>query len=240
VVRWDKEAVPFQRGAWVRLYGIPIHAWSEDFARVLISTPSLEIISRVDKLLIDGQMVDIKIVEECGVNIGEDACLFEDEDEQKSQSDNEEVFCDPETCKNIDIVVDKIVKELEVEDLNTVAESREVVGAGVDIVDAIPEAMSDVGSKATLDNGEAATTQSTAMPEVVRTTSGVEDVANLDGEMLQDGRVLKLVNQAEEDDKGDDGQGKKPALQLVGKQHVSTVSGPPFKGKSVMSGPWST
>lgn len=26
IVRWEKQSVPFQRGAWLRLYGIPLHA----------------------------------------------------------------------------------------------------------------------------------------------------------------------------------------------------------------------
>lgn len=86
----------------MRLYGIPLHAWNEsffklcvldcgrylrtdscsldkerfDYARVLVATSSLEIVSLVDKLLIDGVLVDVKIVEECGFNIGEVACLF--------------------------------------------------------------------------------------------------------------------------------------------------------------------
>ena len=68
IVRWDKEVVPFRRGAWLRLYGIPILAWNEnlfklcvfecgtylrtddmtldrgrfDYARVLVLTPSLD------------------------------------------------------------------------------------------------------------------------------------------------------------------------------------------------------
>ena len=31
IVRWDKDVVPFRRGAWLRLYCIPIHAWNENF-----------------------------------------------------------------------------------------------------------------------------------------------------------------------------------------------------------------
>ncbi|MCI16338.1 hypothetical protein A2U01_0037480, partial [Trifolium medium] len=27
--RWDREIMPFQRGAWLRLYGIPLHAWND-------------------------------------------------------------------------------------------------------------------------------------------------------------------------------------------------------------------
>jgi len=29
IARWDKKAVPFKRGAWLRLYGIPLHEWNE-------------------------------------------------------------------------------------------------------------------------------------------------------------------------------------------------------------------
>jgi len=148
VVRWEKEVVPFRMGTWLRLYGIPIHAWNDnffklcvmdcgtylrtdetslergrfDFARVLISTPSLDFVTRVDQLLIDEHMVEIKIVEEWGFNIGEDACLFEDDEDQKSQSNSDEVHGDSESYKNVDTIVDKIVKDLEVENLNTVFE----------------------------------------------------------------------------------------------------------------------
>ena len=31
LVGWTKEVMPFQRGAWIRLYGIPIHTWNENF-----------------------------------------------------------------------------------------------------------------------------------------------------------------------------------------------------------------
>jgi len=101
-VRWNKEAIPFRRGAWLRLFGIPIHAWSEnffklcvmdcgtflctddislergrfDYACVLISTSSLDIVSAGVHVMIDGKLVDIKIIEEWGFNIGENACLF--------------------------------------------------------------------------------------------------------------------------------------------------------------------
>ncbi|KEH16293.1 hypothetical protein MTR_0242s0010, partial [Medicago truncatula] len=145
VVRCDKEVVPFRRGAWVRLYGIPIHAWKA--------------ISCVDRLVIDGQSVDIKIVEDWGGNAGEDACLFEEEDEQPSQSDNEELFRDPETSKNIDLVVDEMVRELEVEELNNVADLMDGVDAGSDVA-----AMAVVGPGNTLVNGECASSHHTTVP----------------------------------------------------------------------------
>jgi hypothetical protein len=90
IVRWEKNVVPFQRGAWLRLYGVPLHAWNEsffklctldcgrflrsdscsverdrfDYARILIATSNLEIINSSESVLVDGVMVTIKIVEE--------------------------------------------------------------------------------------------------------------------------------------------------------------------------------
>lgn len=49
--------------------------------------------------MIDGILVEIKIIEEWGLNIGEDACLFNDNEDQKSQSDIEEAQGDPKACK---------------------------------------------------------------------------------------------------------------------------------------------
>jgi predicted SpoU family rRNA methylase len=34
--RWDKTVVPFQRGVWFRLYGIPLHAWNESFFKLCV------------------------------------------------------------------------------------------------------------------------------------------------------------------------------------------------------------
>jgi len=95
MVHWKKEVLPFQRGAWIRLYGIPIHAWNEsffklcvldcgrylradscslnrerfDYARVLISTASLDAINITDQILVDGMLVEVKIIEEWGFNL---------------------------------------------------------------------------------------------------------------------------------------------------------------------------
>lgn len=89
-VRWNKDIVKFERGAWVRIYGIPIHAWNAsffklsvldcgrflrldnstvakdrfDYARVLLATSSLDVINFSEKILIDGVVVDLKIIEE--------------------------------------------------------------------------------------------------------------------------------------------------------------------------------
>jgi hypothetical protein len=84
-VRWENEAIPYRRGAWVRIYGIPLHAWNVlffklcvmdcgrflrpnsytaakdrlDFARVLIATQELAVIKKVEQLLVDGSLVEV-------------------------------------------------------------------------------------------------------------------------------------------------------------------------------------
>jgi len=54
-----------------------------DFARVLIATTSIEAINCSETLMIYGDLVTMKIVEEWGFNFGDDACLY-DEDEDSS------------------------------------------------------------------------------------------------------------------------------------------------------------
>jgi len=36
VTGWTKTVLPFQRGAWIRLYGILLHAWNEDFFKLYV------------------------------------------------------------------------------------------------------------------------------------------------------------------------------------------------------------
>jgi hypothetical protein len=131
--------MPFQGRAWLRLYGLPLHAWNEkcfelcvldcgcylrrdncslgrklfDFARVLIATSFLDFVNLVDKILVDGVLVEVKIIEEWRFNLGEDAFLFEEKDGSKSScSDHADVQGDPEAGNHVDILVDKIVEEL--------------------------------------------------------------------------------------------------------------------------------
>ncbi|GAU22961.1 hypothetical protein TSUD_247050 [Trifolium subterraneum] len=138
-VRWNNEVVSAQRGAWVRLYGIPLHAWNEnffklcvldcrrymradnctvekvrlDYARILIATSALEAVNSAEKLLIDGELIEVKIIEEWGLALGDDACLFDNElDSETNYSDNEAALCDREASNNIDILVDKITTDV--------------------------------------------------------------------------------------------------------------------------------
>lgn len=104
-VKWKKDVVVRERGAWVRIYGVPLQAWNLDFfklcvydcgrllkvdeatldkihfdyARVLVSTHSLDLINADAKVLVDGTPFDFKIVEEGGFSLGEDACLSDED-----------------------------------------------------------------------------------------------------------------------------------------------------------------
>lgn len=254
--------VPLRRGAWLRVYGIPIHAWNElffklcvmecgtylrmddmsldrgrfDYARILISTSSIEAVNCVDQVSIDGRLVDLKIVEEWGFNLGEDACLFEDEEDQKSISDVDEMHHDPETCRNVDNMVDKIVKDLEVEDLNTVFEAQDVELAAAENSIYVPTALPDLGSQEVPENiVDMATLRNIAM-----SVSDEVEVNSGDGENAQDFGVSKVATQDVVVCKGVVDHGMPTEFPKVGIEHVSSVSGPPFVGKKLWSGSWST
>ncbi|MCI18222.1 sulfate transporter [Trifolium medium] len=52
-----------------------------DYARILIATSALEVVKCVEKVMIDGELIEVKIIEEWGLALGEDACLFDNEPE---------------------------------------------------------------------------------------------------------------------------------------------------------------
>jgi hypothetical protein len=141
--RWDYDGRPYQRGAWVRLYGVPLNAWNVDFfklcvfdcgrfiradscsaekdrldfARVLIATTNLEIVTCKEQVLVDGVPVEIKIVEEWGYAMGEDTCLFEEENgSESSQADDDVEHQDGEVRRNVDLLVENLVDGVEGED----------------------------------------------------------------------------------------------------------------------------
>jgi hypothetical protein len=136
-VRWEMAEIPFQRGAWVRLYGIPLHAWNDnffklcvmdcgrflrtdgytaakdrlDFARVLIATSAMAVIKKVEHLLVDGSLVGVQIVEEWGFELGDDACLMEEDTVSKaSQAADDDYQCDPEASQQVDRLIDQFAK----------------------------------------------------------------------------------------------------------------------------------
>ena len=85
-----------------------------DYARILIATPSLEVINCVEKLVVDGEVVEIKILEEWGFNMGEDVCLYDSDDGTHSSNvDPADIGGDNvHDCDTVNILVDKIVTDL--------------------------------------------------------------------------------------------------------------------------------
>ena len=135
----------------MRIYGVPMHAWNLDFfklcvydcgrllrlddftvnkerfdyVRVLISTTSLEIIKTGAKVLVDGVLLDFTIIEERGFDLGEDACLGE---EELSQTDEEfqqhDVHNDTAASGDVDVLLNHLSEEWQKEDsANTVRPS---------------------------------------------------------------------------------------------------------------------
>jgi len=114
-MRWTKDTMVRERGAWLRIFGVPLHAWNYDFfklcvydcgrllkvdditldrdrfdyARVLVSTCSLNLINSEASILVDGALFQFRIMEEWGVAVGEDACLVDD---TESQADDRSVL----------------------------------------------------------------------------------------------------------------------------------------------------
>ena len=52
-----------------------------DYARILVATSSLDVINFTDRIIIDGVLVELKIIVEWGFAIGEDAYLLEENDD---------------------------------------------------------------------------------------------------------------------------------------------------------------
>ncbi|MCI81152.1 DUF4283 domain protein, partial [Trifolium medium] len=65
-------------------------------------------------VLVDGTLVEVKIVEEWGYAIREDTCLFEEESgSEEPQSEFGEGHGDPEVRYNVDVMVERIAEGLE-------------------------------------------------------------------------------------------------------------------------------
>jgi len=64
-------------GRFVRAYECIVDRARLDFARIFISTSQLEILNTTSDFIIDGSLYSIKLVEEWGCNLGEDAFFIE-------------------------------------------------------------------------------------------------------------------------------------------------------------------
>lgn len=117
--------VNYERGSWVRCYGVPLHVWNEifflelaatqgrllkiddcttnkdrlDYARLLISTHSLKEINVIEKVWIDSRMFPIRIIEDLEFGLAEDEC----------KDDNNSQCSVPEGFQEEDPIVDALV-----------------------------------------------------------------------------------------------------------------------------------
>jgi hypothetical protein len=99
---------------------------------VLIATSSLDVLNTSDQVLVDDVMVEIKIIEEWGFHLGDDVCLYDEEEKDVSEShgnvDMNGVF---ENNEHVEILADKIVQELrevnDTEGVNLIVTGKETV-----------------------------------------------------------------------------------------------------------------
>ncbi|GAU16837.1 hypothetical protein TSUD_367840 [Trifolium subterraneum] len=96
-------------GSYLRADSHTVDKIRFDYARILIATPLLEVIKSATKLLVDGEVVEIKILEEWGYAMGEGACLLEEgKTPEVSHSDNEEEHIDLEANNNVDVLFENL------------------------------------------------------------------------------------------------------------------------------------
>ncbi|GAU51172.1 hypothetical protein TSUD_412070 [Trifolium subterraneum] len=248
-VRWDKDILPFQRGAWVRLYGVPLHAWSEiffklcvldcgrylrtdsvsldrdrfDYARVLIATHSLEVLNETVTVSVHGELCDIKIVEEWGLIIGEDACLFEDvEGEAASVSENLSDHGDWDQRNTVNALIENITGELERAEGELSAHSKAHSGDG----------MTDFGVTRPLGNGD------TVLEPFVTTTVQCNPV-HLETQQAPVAEELERPHELLECGEHEEGSRKAMGSNSTNIRRKRHLSCPPGGGRSNNSGPWS-
>ena len=127
----------YKCGAWLRVYGTPTHAWNTnffklcvslcgkyvqaddctldrgriDFARILITTSSLEVLNTTTVVLVDVFRFTIKLVEEWGCNLGEDAFLTDEDGDSKHNDEASQPFGD-HGLDNMGEEVDTLIQDL--------------------------------------------------------------------------------------------------------------------------------
>jgi hypothetical protein len=146
--KWSSKEVRYERGAWLRVYGVPVHAWNDsffrlcvsgigkflhaddctvdkvrlDFARILVSSPHIKIVNKLEEFLIDGTKFVIKLVEEWGCNLGEDVFLTDVDSESRpddlQQPLDEDRLDEVQGEWELDALVDDLSKEWSQHDEN--------------------------------------------------------------------------------------------------------------------------
>jgi len=66
-------------GRFLRVEDVTVEKERLDYARILVSTNSLEILNLNTSLVVDGAFYRFKIIEEWGFSLGEDAYVLDDD-----------------------------------------------------------------------------------------------------------------------------------------------------------------
>ena len=103
----------FYCGRYLRADNCSLNRERFDYARVLIATSSLELVKLPEHIIVDGEMVEIKILEEWGFNLGDDVCLYDEEEKFDTSSQGKvDIHEEFDMDKNVEIMADKIVEDL--------------------------------------------------------------------------------------------------------------------------------
>jgi len=190
-----------------------------DFARVLLSTSSLEIINSGARVMVDGVLFDFQIIEECGFSLGEDACLIDDKETQYDD-DNNDVSVnhdDAAGCGDVNDLLNDLTKDwnMEVKNKSVRPPTLEYLVKG-DALDANLTPSAPILSKC-------------ASPTL-----------NVSGTKLVDKNMLKAVSGKIDVILPGDGGGK-DGDPVNGEKRVAkrTSSCPPSRVRSTQSGSWS-
>ena len=248
-VRWNKDMLFRKRGAWVRIYGVPLHAWNIDFfklclfdcgnllridditvdrdrfdyARILVSTSSLEIINTKVCVMVDGVLLDCHIIEELDFSLGEDACLLDEEGSLNDVNfERPEAFVEDVDCGFVNDFLNHLSENL----------NKEVMlqqGKDMSLVEPVPVNV----------NYTTSTPTDPLKPQGVENILKISTLDPVTKEVLPTGNCNDGAPQGDED-VGVDGSFQSRGL-LKGENRVvkRTSSCPPARARSTSSSPWS-
>ena len=99
-------------GRLLRVDDITLERDRFDYARILLYTTSLDIINTGAQVMVDGVLFDFRIIEEWGFSLGEDVCLF-DEEESQDDENNEmlEAHGDGAGCDEVDVLLNHMSED---------------------------------------------------------------------------------------------------------------------------------
>jgi len=123
----------FDCGRYLRADNCSLNRERFDYARVLIATSSLEVVKLSEHIIFDGEMVEIKILEEWGFNLGDDVCLYDEEEKADTSSQSKaDIYEEFDMDKNVEIMADKIVEDLVQADVSFNKDAKDLTKVDVE------------------------------------------------------------------------------------------------------------